>query len=302
MYDNVYKTVYLLAIKATAKDGYFLFCMFATMRYENKRPFSNRKPDNNNGGERSKPEPKNTIYGMHAILEALDGGAELNKIIIQKGLSKSDESEEIVRRAKQRQVPVQFVPRETSLFPENKNHQGVMAFMSPIAYHKIENILPQLFEEGKTPFILVLDRITDVRNFGAIARSAFCGGVHAIVVPESGAAQVTEDAIKTSAGALLKIPVCREQNMKTVMELLNQSGVTTVACTEKANKDLPFVDLSGPIAIIMGSEEDGISLDIIRRAAQMVKIPMEMGVGSLNVSVAAGIAIYETVRQRLVTE
>jgi len=270
------------------------------MRYENKRSFSNHKPDNGNASDRNKPEPKNTIYGMHAILEALDGGAELNKIIIQKGLSKSDESEEIVKRAKHRQVPVQFVPRETSLFPSNKNHQGVMAFMSPITYYKIENLLPQLFEQGKTPFILVLDRITDVRNFGAIARSAFCGGVHAIIVPESGAAQVTEDAVKTSAGALLKIPVCREQNMKTTMELLNQSGITTVACTEKANKDLPFVDLSGPIALILGSEEDGISPDIIRRASQMVKIPLAMGVGSLNVSVAAGIAIYETVRQRLV--
>lgn len=237
---------------------------------------------------------------MHAILEALDGGTELNKIIMHKGLAKSDESERILKLAKTHEVPVQFVPKENSLFPYGKNHQGVIAFMSPVSYYKLENILPQLFEEGKVPFILLLDRITDVRNFGAIARSAYCGGVHAIVVPEANAAQVTEDAIKTSAGALLKIPVCREKNMKTTMELLNQSGITTIACTEKANKDLPFVDLTGPIAIILGSEEDGISPDIIRRASHMTKIPMEMGVGSLNVSVAAGIAIYETVRQRMV--
>lgn len=272
--------------------------MFAAMKYENR----DRKPNMNRDREAKfdrKPEPKNIIYGIHAVIEALNSGSELNKIILQKGLSKSDESELIVKLAKQKQVPLQFVPRESSLFPEGKNHQGVIAFISPITYYKLENILPQLFEEGKTPFILVLDRITDVRNFGAIARSAFCGGVNAIVVPDAGAAQVTEDAIKTSAGALLKIPVCRENNMKSTMELLNQSGITTVACTEKSNKDFPFIDLTGPIAIIVGSEEDGISPDILKRATHMGKIPMEMGVGSLNVSVAAGIAIYETVRQRM---
>lgn len=251
---------------------------------------------------RFKEQPKNLLFGTHAVLEALDSGTELNKIILQKGLTKSAESEAIVKRAKALQVPVQFVPRESSLFPAGKNHQGVLAFSSPVTYHKLEHILPQLFEEGKTPFILLLDHITDVRNFGAIARSAFCGGVHAIVIPDSGSVQVTEDAVKTSAGALLKIPVCRENNMKTVMELLNQSGVTTVACTEKANKDLPFIDFTGPVAIIMGSEETGISNDVLRRSTQMVKIPMEMGVSSLNVSVAAGIAIYETVRQRMMQQ
>jgi 23S rRNA (guanosine2251-2'-O)-methyltransferase len=249
--------------------------------------------------ERKPKEIPNLIFGIHAVLEAMDSGKEINKVIVQKGLTKSDEVEKILKTARTRQIPVQQVPKENSLFPYGKNHQGVLAFISPVAYHKLENILPQLFEEGKTPFILVLDRITDVRNFGAIARSAYCGGVHAIVVPETGAAQVTDDAVKTSAGALLKIPVCREHNMKTVMELLNQSGLATVACTEKANKDLPFIDFTGPVAVIMGSEEDGISPDIIRRASHMAKIPMEMGVGSLNVSVAAGIAIYEAVRQRM---
>jgi 23S rRNA (guanosine2251-2'-O)-methyltransferase len=260
--------------------------MFANMKYEER----DRKPK----------EIPNLIFGIHTVLEALGSGKEINKIILQKGLQKSDEIEQILKVARNRHVPVQQVPRENSLFPYGKNHQGVLAFISPVTYYKLEHLLPQLFEEGKVPFILVLDRITDVRNFGAIARSAYCGGVHAIVVPETGAAQVTDDAVKTSAGALLKIPVCRENNMKTVMELLNQSGLTTVACTEKGNKDLPFADLSGPIALILGSEEDGISNDIIRRSSQITKIPMEMGVGSLNVSVAAGIAIYETVRQRMV--
>ncbi len=239
-----------------------------------------------------------TIYGTHAVNEALSSGTELNKIIIQKGL-RNDSADNIVKLARQQGIPVQFVPKENSIFPYNRNHQGVVAFISPVSYHKLENIIPQLFEEGKTPFILVLDHITDVRNFGAIARTAYCGGVHAIVIPEQGGAPVNEDAIKTSAGALMKIPVCREKNYKTVMELLNQSGIKTIGCTEKANKDLPFVDLIEPVAIIMGSEETGISNEVLRKCALLAKIPLEMGVSSLNVSVAAGIAVYETVRQRM---
>ncbi len=238
------------------------------------------------------------IYGIHAVSEALSSGTELNKIIIQKGL-RNPQTDEIMKLARQRGIPVQQVPRESNVFPHSRNHQGVIAIISPVSYYKLEDIIPQLFEEGKTPFILVLDHITDVRNFGAIARTAFCGGVHAIVIPEQGGAPVNEDAIKTSAGALMKIPVCREKNYKTVMELLNQSGIKTVACTEKGNKELPFVDLTEPVAIVMGSEETGISNEVIRKCAQLVKIPLEAGVSSLNVSVAAGIAIYETVRQRM---
>ena len=241
-----------------------------------------------------------TIYGIHAVTEALDSGKEINKVIIAKGI-KNDQVEMLISQAKRLQVPVQFVPREASVFPNQRNHQGVIAFLSPITYYQLDNLLPQIIESGKVPFILVLDRITDVRNFGAIARSAYCGGVDAIVIPDIGSAQVNEDAVKTSAGALLKIPVCREKNFKTMMELLNQSGITTIACTEKANKELPFTDLTGPIAIIMGNEEDGISNDVIRRSAQLAKIPLNQGVASLNVSVAAGIAVYETVRQRLLS-
>jgi 23S rRNA (guanosine2251-2'-O)-methyltransferase len=252
-------------------------------------------------GETRKEHADNhlTIYGVQAVLEAIDSGKELNKVLVQKDL-KSAAIDSVINACKKRKVYFQFIPKESLSFPAGKTHQGVVAFISPVSYYKLEDLLPQLFEEGKDPFILVLDRITDVRNFGAIARSAFCGGVHAIVIPNQGSAQVTEDAIKTSAGALMKIPVCREQNMKTVMELLNQSGLRTVGCTEKANKQLPFIDLKGPVAIIMGSEEDGISNEIIRRCEVLAKIPLESGVGSLNVSVAAGIAVYETVRQRMV--
>jgi 23S rRNA (guanosine2251-2'-O)-methyltransferase len=252
-----------------------------------KKPFFKKPVDN--------PQ---AIYGIQAVLEALDSGTELNKVLVQKDI-RNEQVDLIINLCKKKKVPFQFVPRESSIFPSGKNHQGVVAYASPITYYSLENLLPQLFEEGKVPFILVLDRITDVRNFGAIARSAFCGGVHAIVIPETGAAQVSDDAIKTSAGALLKIPVCRERNMKSTMELLNQSGVKTVGCTEKANKDLPFIELTGPVAIIMGSEEDGISNEVLRKCTDLAKIPLNMGIASLNVSVAAGIAVYETIRQRM---
>jgi 23S rRNA (guanosine2251-2'-O)-methyltransferase len=243
-------------------------------------------------------ENSQAVYGIHAVLEALDSGVELNKVLIQKDI-RNTQMDTIINLCKKQKVPFQFVPRESSAFISSQNHQGVVAYVSPISYYKLEDLLPQLFEEGKVPFILLLDRITDVRNFGAIARSAFCGGVDAIVIPESGAAQVSEDAIKTSAGALLKIPVCREKNMKSTMELLNQSGVQTVACTEKANKDLNFIDLTGPVCIILGSEEDGISTEVLRKCSVLAKIPLNKGLASLNVSVAAGIAVYETLRQRM---
>ncbi len=239
-----------------------------------------------------------TIYGIHAVSEALDSSKEINKIMVAKG-NTNEQIDQLISLAKRKQIPVQFIPREASAFPRQRNHQGIIALLSPITYYQLDNLLPQIIESGKVPFILVLDRITDVRNFGAIARTAYCGGVDAIVIPDIGAAQVNEDAVKTSAGALLKIPVCREKNFKTMMELLNQSGITTIACTEKANKDLPFCDLTIPVAIIMGNEEDGIGNDVLKRSAQLAKIPLNMGVASLNVSVAAGIAIYETVRQRV---
>ena len=238
------------------------------------------------------------VYGIHAVEEALNAGTVINKLIVAKD-SRNEILGDLVRKANKLGVPVQFVPREAQVFPKLKNHQGILAYLSPVVYHSLENLIPSLFESGKVPFLLVLDSITDVRNFGAIARSAYCGGVDAIIIPDSGSAPVNEDAIKTSAGALMNIPVCRENNFKTVMELLNQSGITTIACTEKANKEIPFVDLTEPIAIVFGSEEKGIRKEVLGRCSISAKIPMELGVGSLNVSVAAGIAVYETVRQRM---
>jgi 23S rRNA (guanosine2251-2'-O)-methyltransferase len=246
----------------------------------------------------SKPvDTSQLIYGQHAILEALLANRDINKVLIQQAL-KSEIISQIISKCKELEIPFQYVPKEKFSFLQQKNHQGVMAYLSPITFQKIEDIIPQLFEEGKTPFILVLDRITDVRNLGAIARTAYCAGVNAIVIPLTENALINEDAVKTSAGALMHIAVCREKNLKTTMELLNQSGITTIACTEKAKQNFNDLDLSIPIAIIMGNEETGISPDILKKCTEMAKIQLSFGVQSLNVSVAAGIAMYEAVRQR----
>lgn len=245
--------------------------------------------------------PKNSnqaIYGIHAITEAINSGKDFNKLIVQRG-DASPLLLALLKQARDLNIATQYVPRESALFKNSKNHQGVLAYVSPISYHKLEDIIPQVFEKGELPFILILDRVTDVRNFGAIARSAYCAGVHALVIPDSGSAQITDDAIKTSAGALHHIPVCREKNMKTTMELLNQSGLITVGCSEKGKHLLHQLNLKVPVAIIMGNEETGIADDIIKRCTHLAKIPLDFGIQSLNVSVAAGIAVYETVRQRL---
>ncbi|MCX6187890.1 MAG: 23S rRNA (guanosine(2251)-2'-O)-methyltransferase RlmB [Bacteroidetes bacterium] len=238
------------------------------------------------------------VYGIHAIEEAVNNGKDIQKVLLQRGIS-NPAIEHLLQLCKHHQIPFQYVPKEKFFAYKNKNHQGAVAYISPISYHNIEMLLPQLFEEGIEPFILILDKVTDTRNFGAIARSAYCAGVHAIVVPFADAAPVTDDAIKTSAGALLQIPVCREKNLKTVVELMNQSGLATLACSEKASKNLQDVDLTGPLAIVMGNEEKGISPDIMKRCTYLAKIPLEFGVQSLNVSVACGIALYEAVRQRI---
>jgi 23S rRNA (guanosine2251-2'-O)-methyltransferase len=163
----------------------------------------------------------------------------------------------------------------------------------------LHNVLSSVYEKGQTPLLLILDRVTDVRNFGAIARTAECAGVHAIVIPAKGAAQINADAVKTSSGALNFIPVCRENSLRETVTYLQESGVQVVACTEKAEKSIYQADYSAPTAIIMGSEEDGISDDLIRKADVLAKIPMTGNIASLNVSVAAGAVVFEVVRQRL---
>jgi 23S rRNA (guanosine2251-2'-O)-methyltransferase len=240
---------------------------------------------------------QSAIYGVHAVKEAFTAGKELIKVIVQKGIQNA-QIDEIMGLCRKNEVPIQYVPREKFYSFKDKNHQGIVGYISPISYHSIEQLVPQLFEEGKTPYIVILDKLTDVRNLGAIARTALCAGAHAIVIPQTDSAQVSDDAVKTSAGALLQIPVCREKHLKTVVEFLNQCGFTTMACTEKASQNLDQLDLSGPLAIIMGNEETGISPEVLKKCTHLGKIPMDFGVSSLNVSVAAGIALYESMIQR----
>jgi len=243
-------------------------------------------------------EPRAFIFGIRPVIEAIAAGKEIEALLVQKGIA-GELIQELKNIARLHEIIIQFVPDEKLNRVTRKVHQGVIAYISPITYSKIENLIPQFFEEGKVPLVLILDRITDVRNFGAIARSAHCFGVHAIVLPSRGAAPVSEDALKTSAGALLKIPVCREPNLKDTLMFLKNSGLQLVACTEKASKLVSAADWTVPTCIVMGSEEDGISDAYSELCDSSVRIPMAGRIDSLNVSVSTGIILYETLNQRI---
>lgn len=243
-------------------------------------------------------EKTDMIYGTRAVIEAIHAGKEIEKVMIQSGLS-NDLIKELITLARERQVPYTFVPAEKLKRLSSKNHQGVICLLSSVSYASLENLIDKAFSEGREPFLLMLDRVTDVRNFGAIARTAECAGVDGIVIGEKGSAPVTSDAMKTSAGALNYLPVCREKDLKRTVKLLRDSGIRVIACTEKAAKNIYDIEFTGPVALIMGSEEDGIDNALLREADELAKIPMKGKIGSLNVSVAAGIAIYEILRRRV---
>lgn len=238
------------------------------------------------------------IYGTRAVIEAIRAGRPVERILIQKGLS-NDLVRELLQLVRKQDVSFSYVPAEKLNRLTGKNHQGVICLLSSVEYASLDNIIHATYAEGSEPFFLVLDRITDVRNFGALARTAECAGVNALIIGEKGNAPITSDAMKTSAGALNHLPVCREKDLKKTITQLRDNGILVVACTEKASKTLYEVELNKPVALIMGSEEDGISDALIRQADELVKIPMTGKIGSLNVSVAAGIALYEVVRQKL---
>ena len=240
------------------------------------------------------------LFGLRPILEALNAGRTLDKIFLLRG-TKNSLTQDISDLARAAGVPVSMVPMEKLENLTRKNHQGAVAFVSPIDFAPLDTLLAGLFEDGKVPFILLLDRVTDVRNFGAIARTAECLGVQALVVPSHGAAQINGDAVKTSAGALNILPVCREPDLHQAIKFLKDSGLTVIACTEKADADLGQsvpASLSGPIAVVMGSEEDGIAPDLLRLCDQRLRIPMSGQIQSLNVGVAAGIMLFEVAKGR----
>lgn len=245
---------------------------------------------------KQRPE-KDMIFGIRAVIEAIQAGKEIDKILIRRDMT-SDLSRELFAALGNMEVPVQKVPLEKLNRITMKNHQGVIAFISPVAYQHIEDIIPTLYEEGRMPFIVVLDGITDVRNFGAIARTCECAGVDAIVVPLKGGAALNGDAVKTSAGALMKIPVCREHSLTNALKYIASCGIKIVAATEKAAQNYTETDLCSPVALVMGSEDEGIAPENLRLCDEVVSIPMLGTIASLNVSVAAGVLIYEVLRQR----
>ncbi len=238
------------------------------------------------------------IYGLRAVMEAIEAGKEIDKIFISKELH-GELASQLISMAHGSRIIVQRVPPERINRITRKNHQGVLAMMAAVTYHRLDHIVPELYEAGILPFIVLLDGITDVRNFGAIARTCECAGVDAIVIPDRGSVSVGGDAIKTSAGALHHIPVCRCNSIAWAAKFLRENGYNVVAVSEKA--DFPYTkgDYTGPVALVMGAEDTGISPEVMKHCSTKVSIPMFGNIESLNVSVAAGVMIYEVVRQRL---
>ncbi len=237
------------------------------------------------------------IFGLRAVIEAIKAGKDIDKVLIKKDIS-GDLVAELFQVIKEYGVVSQRVPVECINRITQKNHQGVVAFLSPVAYHNLDDLIPSLFEAGKLPFVVALDGITDVRNFGAIARTCECSGVDAIIIPEKNSVSVNADAVKTSAGALLHIPVVRVKNLNKAIKQLKESGLMIVGATEKGSKNYTTFDYTVPTAIVMGAEDTGISNENLRECDYLAAIPMFGQINSLNVSVAAGILIYEVVRQR----
>lgn len=235
------------------------------------------------------------IVGIRALEEAIAQGTSISKVFIQKG--QGDARKALMKSLREEGVPYQMVPKEKINSFYSGNHQGVIGLVAPIQFYQLTHLLPSLFEQGKNPAIALLDGITDVRNFGAIARSAECLGVDALVIPNKKSVTITEDAVKTSAGALLHIPVCREDDLNNALEFISQSGLNTLGLSEKANKEPKAVNFNEPTAIILGAEDEGISRELEPMIDDYIKIPMKGTISSLNVSVSAGIVFYEMVRQ-----
>ena len=240
---------------------------------------------------------KDIIFGIRAVMEAIQAGREVDKIMVKKDLQ-GDLIRELGELLKGQMVPVQRVPVERLNRITRKNHQGVIAFVSAVTYHRLEDLIPFVFEQGRDPFIVLLDGVTDVRNFGAIARTCECAGVDALVIPSEGSVSVTADAMKTSAGALNVLPVCKERTIHQAIRFLKDSGVKVFAATEKASASYTEVSYDGPVALVMGAEDTGVSAANLRVCDEMIRIPQVGSIASLNVSVATGVILFEALRQQ----
>lgn len=242
-------------------------------------------------------EQKQWIFGRHPVLEALQSAQAVEKVWLQQG-TRGEFEKELRHLCKAQQVPMTMIPKEKLNRMVRGNHQGVVALQAVASYQQLDDILPFIYEKGEQPLILLLDGVTDTRNFGAIARSAELCGVHALVIPVKGSAGLTPDALKTSAGALSRLPVCRVKSLVSTIEFLQQSGVRVLASDLSGEQFLPDLELTEPIALVLGSEGDGISRGVAQAADECFKIPQLGTLNSFNVSVAAGIMLYETMRQR----
>lgn len=242
-------------------------------------------------------EKSDYIFGIRAIIEAIDAGRNIDKVLVRRDFT-GDLARELYAKIKEYDILMQRVPVEKLNRITMKNHQGAIALLSPIEYQRLENLVPLFYEEGRNPLLVVLDGITDTRNFGAIGRTAACAGVDAIVIPERNSVSVTPDAVKTSAGGLFHVPVCRERDTLSAVRFLKDNGYHIVGATEKGASPYTQADYTAPTAIVMGSEDVGISDNVLRVCDELAAIPIVGKIESLNVSVAAGIMIYEALRQR----
>lgn len=265
-------------------------CTFAGIKLLNIAPCRDNR-------ENMKKKKDQLIYGLHPVIEAIEAGKDIDRLLVKKGLQ-GELFSELASRARKYNVPMQFVPQEKLNRETSGNHQGVIAYISLIEYTSLDMLLPAIYEKGETPFFVVLDGITDVRNFGSIARSASCAGVHGIIIPAKGGARVNSDAIKTSAGALNHLPVCRVNDLHASVKFLKNSGLAIYTASEKANHLYTEPDYNIPLAIIMGAEDKGVTPKILGLSDDKVKIPLKGEISSLNVSVAAAILMFEVVKNR----
>lgn len=242
-------------------------------------------------------EKETTIFGIRAVIEAIKSGENIDKIFLQKGL-RGELFSELEQLLKKERLNCSYVPVEKLNRLSKKNHQGAIAQIAPIIFHDIEDLVMNVMESGKTPLFLLLDQLSDVRNFGAIVRTAECTGVSGIIIQKKGGAPVNGDAIKTSAGALFKMPICKVDHIKDAVFYMQASGIKVIAATEKTDNTVYDVSFKEPCAIIMGSEGKGINPSVIKVADDKAKLPLLGEIESLNVSVACGAFLYEAVRQR----
>lgn len=244
-------------------------------------------------------EKENQIFGIRAIIEAIQAKKEIDKVFIQKE-NQGELMQELMKTLKKNNVNFSYVPIEKLNRLTSKNHQGAVATISPVSFYDLETLITSIVESEKKPLFLVLDQLSDARNFGAIIRTAECTGVNGIIIQKQGSAPVNGDTVKTSAGAIFNVPICKVEHIKDAIYFMQASGIQTVAATEKTDNTIYDINFTEPTAIIMGSEDRGVNPSVLKIVDYKAKLPMFGTIESLNVSVACGAFLYETVRQRLI--